>query len=104
MNYYYPYILDILFSYYSFSNQGKIVKFCWISSHIGKHGNNEADKAVKSALDFEIVKFKIPSTDLKHFIKHYITSLWQIVWDLCDTSKQYIIQNKVIISYRLNLK
>ena len=32
-------------------------------------------KAVKVALDFEIVKFKIPSTDLKHFIKLYIKTL-----------------------------
>ena len=35
-------------------------------------GNNEADKAAKSALDFEIVKFKIHSTDLKHSLKLYI--------------------------------
>ena len=63
----YPDILDILYSYYV-SNQGKIFKFCWIPSHIGIHGNKEADKSAKSALEF--VKFKIPSTDLKHFIKH----------------------------------
>ena len=35
---------------------------------IGIHGNNESDKAAKSAVDFEIVMFKILSTDLKHFI------------------------------------
>ena len=29
------------------------------------HGNNEADKDAKSALKFEIVKFKIPSTYIK---------------------------------------
>ena len=64
------YFLDILFSYYYVSNQGKIVNFCWIPSHIGIYGNDEADtcKAAKSALDFEIVEFEIPSTDLKHFI------------------------------------
>ena len=36
---------------------------------------NEADKAAKSPLEFEIAKFKIPSTDLKHFIGLYINSL-----------------------------
>ena len=68
MNIDHSYILDILCNYYYVSNQGKIVNFCWIPSHIGILGNN----AAKSALVFEIVKFKIPSTDLKHFIKLYI--------------------------------
>ena len=54
-----PYILDILYNYYV-SNQGKIVNICLIPCYIGKHGNNEADKAAKSTLEFEIVKFKIP--------------------------------------------
>ena len=83
MNIVHPYILDILYNYYYVSNQGKIVNICWISSHIGIHGNNEADKA---ALEFEIVKIKLPSTDLKHFIKLCINCLWQIFWDFCDTS------------------
>lgn len=43
-------------------------------SHIGIHGNNEEDKAAKSAFEVEIVKFKNSSTDLKHFI----TLFWQI--------------------------
>ena len=89
----YPYILDILCNYYYVSNQGKKVNICWIPSHIGIHGNNEADKAAKSALEFEIVKFKIPSTDLKHFIKLYINYLWQIFCDFYDTSKLYSIQS-----------
>ena len=58
-----PYILDILYSNYYVSIQGIIVNFCWIPSHIGIHGNDEADRAAKSAL--ETVKFKIPCTDLK---------------------------------------
>ena len=81
-----------------------MVNIYWIPSHIGIHGNNEADKAAKSALEFELVKFKILSTDLKHFIKLYISSLWQIFWDFCDTSKLYSIQNKVNVPYNLNLK
>ena len=63
-----PYILDILHIYYYVSNQGKIVICRWIPSHVGIHGNNETDKAAKSTLDIEIVKLKIPSTDLKHLI------------------------------------
>ena len=81
-----------------------MVNIYWIPSHIGIHRNNEAEKAAKSAIEFELVKFKIPSTDLKHFIKLYISSLWQIFWDFCDTSKLYSIQNKVNVPYNFNLK
>ena len=52
MKFDHPYILDILPIYYNDSNQGKIVNFCWIPSHIGIQGNNEADNAAKSALDY----------------------------------------------------
>ena len=82
----------------------KYSTFARFQADVGIHGNNEADTAAKSALEFEIVKFKIPSTDLKHFIKLYINSLWQIFWDFCDTSKLYSIQNKVNIPYNFNLK
>ena len=70
MNIDHPHILDILYIYYYVSNQRKIVNICWIPSHIGIHGNNEADCTVK-----------IPSTHLKHFIKIFINSLWPIFWD-----------------------
>ena len=56
MNIDHPYILDILYNYYYVSNQGKIVNIFWIPSHIGIHGNNEADKVAKSALQFENCK------------------------------------------------
>ena len=74
-----------------FPNQDKIVNICWIPSHINIYGNNEADKAAKSAFEFEL---KIPSTDLKYFIKLYINSLWQIFGNFCDISKLHSIQNK----------
>ena len=70
MNTGHQYILDTLYNYNHCDSN--------IPSHIGIHGNNEADKVAKSALDFDIVKLKIPSTGLKHFIKLYINSLWQI--------------------------
>ena len=47
-------------------------------------GKNEADKAKKSAINFEIVKFKIPSTDRKLFLKLYINSLRQIFWEFYE--------------------
>ena len=67
--------IDILCNYLHASKQGKIVNFFWIPSHIGIQGNSKVDSAAKSVFQFEIVKFKIPYTDLKHFIKLYINSL-----------------------------
>ena len=69
MNIDHPYIFDILCNYLHASGQGKIVNFFWIASRIGIHGNSKAESAAKSALQFEIVKFIIPYTDLKYFIK-----------------------------------
>ena len=61
MNIDHQYILDILYKHYMYyvCNEDKIVNFCWIPNHTGIHKDNEADKAAKSALDFEIVKLKI---------------------------------------------
>ena len=64
MNIEHPLILSILNNYHQVVQKGKKVKFCWVPSHIGIHGNNKADMAAKSALQFEVAKFKIPYTDL----------------------------------------
>ena len=52
------------------------------------------------------MKFKIPYTDLKYFIKLYINYLLEIFWDFCDTctSKLISIQNKVNKPCNFNLK
>ena len=44
--------------------EGKSVVFCWIPSHIGIRGNEQADRAAKAALDLEISPLKVPYTDL----------------------------------------
>ena len=104
MNIDHPFILDILCNYLHASKQSKIVNFFWIPSHIGIHANSKAESAAKSALHFEIVKFRIPYTDLKYFIKLYINSLLQIFWDFSDTSKLYSFHNKVNKPFNFNLK
>ena len=88
------------------SRQVKIINFFWIPSHIGINGNSKADSAAISAFQFDIVKFKIPYTYLKYFIKLYINSLLEIFWDFCDTctSKLKSIQNKVNKPCNFNLK
>ena len=60
MNIDHTFILSILNNYHQVVQKGKKVKF-WVPSHIGIHGNNKADMAAKSALQFEVTKFKIMS-------------------------------------------
>ena len=48
---------------------------------------------------FEIVNFKIPSTDLTYFIKFYKNSHRQKFWDFCDASKLYSIEKKATSFY-----
>ena len=69
MNIDHPYILDIYYNYYCVSNQDKIVNFCWIPSYIGIHGNNEADKAAKSTLEFEIESINFPLQTLNILLR-----------------------------------
>ena len=96
MNIDHPYIFNIVLSYYCASNQDKIVNFCWMLIAILIY--------MGTMKQIRLVKIKIPSTDLKYFIKMYIISLWQIFWDFCDTSILYSIQNKVNMPYNFNLK
>ena len=53
------------------------IVFCWVLSHTGSKGNEKADFAAKSALDFPRTKVGVPYNDLKHCISQYILSTWQ---------------------------
>ena len=53
------------------------IVFCWLRSHIGINGNEEADKAAKDALSLEILPFKVPSNDFKPLINNFIQNVWQ---------------------------
>ena len=53
----------------------------WTPSHIGKYGNERADKAAKIASLADIPKTKVPLTNLKPTIKKFILDKWQKSWD-----------------------
>ena len=56
--------------------------FCWLPSHIGISGNEEADKAAKEALSLDVLPFKVSFSDFKHLINVFIQDVWQRSW--CD--------------------
>ena len=56
------------------------IVFCWLPSHVGISGNEEADKAAKDALSLDILPFKVPFYDFKPLINNFIQNVWQQSW------------------------
>ena len=75
-----PLIQNLLLKYHLLSSEKEIV-FCWLPSHVGISGNEEADKAAKLSLNQQESKLKLPSSDLKPLINKFINSKWQISWN-----------------------
>ena len=54
-----PLVVNLLEKLSRLCKRADIV-FCWLPSHIGISGNEEADKAAKDALSLEVLSFKVP--------------------------------------------
>ena len=85
-------VMNTLQVLYELIEENKVVKFCWIPSHVGIVGNEIADRAAKTALNFIApVHFKVPYTDKYHRVKEYVNSCWQQEWDNNHNQKLYEI-------------
>ena len=62
--------------FFNFAN--KDITFCWVPTHVGIRGNENADSA---ALDLPRVKVGVHNTDFKHHINQSILSTWQDDWN-----------------------
>ena len=74
-----PIIVSLLEKLSRLCERADIV-FCWLPSHVGISGNEEADKAAKDALSLDVLPFKVPFTDFKPLINNFIKNVWQQSW------------------------
>ena len=76
-----PSIVNLLDKIFEICTNANLV-FCWLPSHIGTSGNEEADKAVKQALSLDALPYKVSFSDFKPLINVCIQDVWQRSW--CD--------------------
>ena len=76
-----PLIIKILCKLENLSNDNDI-QICWVPSHTGISGNDQADKAARSTLNIiNEKKFKLLYTDFKMKINKYILQQRQQCWN-----------------------
>ena len=66
--------------------------FCWLPSHVGIRGDENADKAAQSALSLQPSNLKLPYTDFKPAINKNLLNNWQLVWNTAVDNKIYSIK------------
>ncbi|GBL89418.1 hypothetical protein AVEN_225926-1 [Araneus ventricosus] len=63
---------------------------CWVPSHVGILGNEQADRAAKSA-DVPI-SISIPVGDLRKHVEMFLHTKWQEQWDLETDNKLHTLK------------
>jgi len=88
-------VQKFLQDYTFLAKNGKIIVLCWISSHVGILGNENADAAAKSALSLSVTPMKLPATDTYPCITKLIFDEWQEVWNCYTGNKLHAIKPTV---------
>ena len=77
-----PIIQNILTLLTSLHRAEKSVEFCWIPSHVGISGNEQADEAAKRAARSQCTRsLPLPANDFLSVCSSYIRKKWQEDWD-----------------------
>ena len=76
-----PWVVRVLEKYNQLKSRSKDIVFCWIPSHIGIKGNEEADEAAKEALSLNEASKTIVASDLGNKINDLLQEEWQREWE-----------------------
>jgi len=98
-----PLILKILKDHNQLINSVKSITFCWIPSHVGIRGNEDADIAAKAGLDVAITNMRFPVSDLLTCVNQLCVKEWQPLWNQCTSNKIYSVQPTVFRSVSFSL-
>lgn len=90
-----PLLQQLITSYMACKRQGNDIVLCWVPSHVGIRGNENADLAAKGALHLNISDMQVPASDFKACVKPYIYGKWQHYWDGCNANKLHEIHPSI---------
>ena len=83
-----PLVQDILSLLTSLDHAGISVSFCWIPSHVGIAGNEQADAAARRAATRPCTRrFPLPAGDLFPSVATFLRCQWQRKWDAQTNNK-----------------
>ncbi|GFS79461.1 RNase H domain-containing protein [Trichonephila clavipes] len=71
-------------------HKGCDIQFCWIPSHVGITGNEQADIVARSATTE--LPLTVPLCDMKRVIQHRIDNAWQESWNLQTNNKLHCVK------------
>lgn len=88
-----PIIQTIFDKIFNCQQKSKVIKFYFVPSHIGIHGNEIADKAAKEALHEPASHGELLANDFKHILKTKIFQHWEDKWSNTTDNKYRLIRN-----------
>lgn len=77
----------------SATKTGYEIIFCWVPSHVGIPGNEEADQAARSAVTHFLDTREIPPKDYCKKVKRSIMQKWQHEWDREVNNKLHAVKH-----------
>ncbi|GFW43271.1 RNase H domain-containing protein [Trichonephila clavipes] len=86
----YPVVCDIIDITSRLHGKGCDIQFCWIPSHVGITGNEQADIVARSVTTE--LPITVPLCDMKLVIQYRIDNAWQESWNLQTNKKLHCVK------------